>query len=164
MFDNHTQLKTFYAFDKLFIGEISSSIWNVHSLEWLRLENNNMTGTVPNNFCDNTDIDILELDNTSWFIDSPKVDCSCSDKSCHFRDDMHNPIGTNIICPDENILELMNDHGILSTYIVDLHTNDTTDGFYFFCFHLKLTQILSPTHALPLFVNELKLPLHAPKL
>ena len=59
-----------YAFDNLFTGEIPLSIWNVDSLEWLHLKNNNMTGTVPDSFCNY--MSKLKLDDTSWFIDSPK--------------------------------------------------------------------------------------------
>ena len=62
-------------------------------------------------------------------LDSPKVDCSCCDKSCHFWDPVFNPTATNTKCRHENILDF-NDYGIYPTYIKDLDTNDTTDGYY----------------------------------
>ena len=81
VFGNFIHLQFLFAFDNLFTKEIPCSIWNVDSLEWLLLKNNNMHASVPDSVCDN--IDILELGDLSRFIDLPKVNCSCCE-SCHY--------------------------------------------------------------------------------
>ena len=128
VFDSLTYLYRFHAYDDSFTGEIPPSIWRADSLSSLRLQNNNLNGSVPYDYCDK--MSELGLDDSGWFIDSPKVDCDCCDKSCQFWDTILNPTGTNTKCPDEYILYLFHEFGILTSYMKDVHTNDTINGYY----------------------------------
>ena len=132
VFDNFSQMQSLYAYDNSFTGEIPSSIWRVDSLIVLDLLNNDLHGSVPDDFCHKTYV--LQLEDSSWFSDLPKVNCSCCEKSCQFWDAVLNPTGTNTNCPFDNILVLFDpfdiNHSIYPTYIKDVHTSDTLDTPY----------------------------------
>ena len=51
------------------------SPWTGSSNNILALKFNELTGVVPNEFCDK--IDELILDSSTWFLDNPKVNCTC---------------------------------------------------------------------------------------
>ena len=118
-FENLTQLRELTAFENSFTGEIPSSIWSADSLEFLRLHNNDLYASVPDDYCAN--MVVLDLDDSNWFFDSPKVNCSCCRKTCSFWDAVQNPAGANTKCQDNNILYLLDDYGIITTFIKDVH-------------------------------------------
>ena len=123
VFDNLNQLERLYAYDNSLTGLIPSSIWRAQSLSRLDLRRNDLYGTVPDEYCEK--MDLLELDDANWFIDAPKIDCQCCKRSCVLWDAVFNPMGSNIKCPNENVLNLFDDFGIRSTFIKDIHTNGT---------------------------------------
>ena len=125
IFSNLNKLKQLYVNNNELNGAIPSSIWNVSSLKSLRLIDNQLSGTVPDTYCKS----MLELhvDNSLYFMNAPKVTCSCCERSCRLWDPIWNPSAGAEICPEENILNLRNDFEISPTNVTDIHSNETTD-------------------------------------
>lgn len=60
-----------------FSGFVPDSLWNHSSFELLHLRNNHhLQGIVPPDFCPSSP-QRFKVDDTSWFLDKPKIDCKC---------------------------------------------------------------------------------------
>ena len=101
VFSNLTNLDTMILNNNTFQGQIPSSLWetNVMNLDTL---NNDLTGTVPKTFCDKNE-GRIRVDDSLWFENKPKVDCSCCDKGkCYIWDLQFASISP---CPHRNLFE-----------------------------------------------------------
>ena len=76
----------------------SNSLWESDSTGILNMRGNEMTGTVPKDFC--SKLDEIGLDTRNWFRDKPKVNCACcnSENKCSLWN-IENPV---TLCQQEN--------------------------------------------------------------
>jgi len=105
MFSNLSELAVFNIESNELAGNIPDSIWNVKFGVALFLDDNNLRGTVPTNFCAMKP-PIFRVDSSSWFLDNPKIDCSCCETaSCYFWKTNEPMVGGTIrpSCPINNI-------------------------------------------------------------
>ena len=115
-------LDTIVLADNNLSGEIPASIWHSGRIAIL-LQLNNVTGSVPDNACES--IRTLKVDNSPWFRDEGKVDCSCcGNLLSSFRIISNNSKSETVqpSCPSSNIRKL---HFKESYWIRDEISNET---------------------------------------
>ena len=67
-----------------FTGTIPSVFWNEDYFAFL-VQGNDVRGTAPDDFCSR--VTHIQLDDSPWFLNEPKVSCSCCEKStCYLWD------------------------------------------------------------------------------
>lgn len=142
IFENLSQLRAFFLSTNQFHGEIPSSLWDLPRLEQLDMQNNKLQGTVPDSFC--SKMDLFYTDESTWFIDDPKVDCPCCDNAkCHlWESDGVFKGPTSVSCPNSNIGKI--------TYfnffdVIDLATNAKFLTRTFVAASFDSSMCLSPT-------------------
>lgn len=67
-----------------FTGGFPESFWNLgsSSVDALNIEGNKIKGTIPDSFCHEKSL--VVVDNSRWFVDKPGVSCDCCDSArCH---------------------------------------------------------------------------------
>ena len=146
MFENLTQLFSLRLHSNRFKGPIPNTLWNQNSWITLQLHNNDLTGTAPETICDTVSAsNTLTLDDSSWFADKPKVNCSCcgEDAACHMWDITRSTFH-NIECPASNIYAPVE---YFSQYWVTDHILNSTLEMAFneHTSLVKLQSCLSPT-------------------
>ena len=138
IFDSFYNMVWFSAYNNAFSGQIPDSIWNMSfSLEFLQLQNNDLTGTVPDSFCLNfnttdSNYSSLSVDNLNWFSDSPKVECGCCAESCRLWDPVINIKAGPIDCPEENIVNFWVEYNVNPSMVTDDQTKEVlypSEGF-----------------------------------
>jgi len=114
-------------------GEIPEFFWEQSNITGLKFNDNNLIGSLPDDYCDNLTevpgyINVFDLfmDDSPWFVDTPKVICECCDDvNCHMWDNKEIMIvgGTRRpACPISNLFST----DIYELYaIVDLSANVT---------------------------------------
>lgn len=92
-----------------FTGSIPDSLWGLPSISQLELQNNDFHGKVPDDFCSD-DLWKFEVDDSSWFLDAPKVECSCCSviPSCYVWNTEEITSGGTVrpSCPSSNIVNI----------------------------------------------------------
>ena len=147
VFHNFTMLQWFDISGNKLSGSIPDSLWNLTTFQRLHLQSNLLTGTVPKNFCSsNINMGKPDVDRTTWFLDKPKVECSCcgNSPSCRLWDIEEDLIGDNkrIPCPSSNIVNIPD---IYSEYwATDLLSDATLTDLFGLIFH-DADLCLSPT-------------------
>lgn len=136
-------------------GTIPDSFWNVNHTFEIPLFGNDLTGTVPDNLC--AQVEVLTVDDSSWFIDEPKVSCDCcSEMNCHIWDESLSAVGGTVrpACPKPNIqkLKFFEDY-----WLVDEVTNLTLYDFAGFLDTFEVDICLSPTGCYKFF-DEIESP------
>jgi len=118
LFDNFTSFWGLNIGSNTFSGKIPDSVWDIEIELGAILEANQLTGSVPNDYCSR--VPFLKLDNSVWF-QEPEIDCTCCNvKNCYMWDvdvAMERPI-----CPKANIHEVSL---FMSYKIEDLLMNQT---------------------------------------
>ena len=154
IFDSLYSMSWFSAYNNAFSGQIPDSIWDMPSLQYLQLHNNNLTGTVPDSYC----LDLIEynlnfsesktlaVDNLKWFSDSPKVECSCCEQSCHLWDPVKDRTVGPVDCPEENIIDLWKEYGINPSEVEDYQLKESFSPDEGFCISPTGCYIVSGTN------------------
>ena len=102
IFQNFERIQMMNLANNRFSGTIPDSLWNMNVVPGFRtlmeLQDNNFKGSVPDEFCNRASISV---DDSRWFLDEPKVNCSCctSANVCFFWDTTE----TKTTCPNSNI-------------------------------------------------------------
>ena len=110
IFDNFPNMSTLGLSLNDFSGEIPSSIWSLDNYDkpnsGLILHGNNVSGTVPDELCSR--VKNLQLDNSMWFVNEPKVRCDCCNKAtCNIWESAEVVDGTlRHACPTRNIYSI----------------------------------------------------------
>ena len=111
VFGNLTRLDAFNIEHNQLSGSFPESLWNVTFGFGLILQSNLVTGTAPEDICSGKFN--LKLDYSSWFLDEPRVKCTCCDDSaCNLWNSNEPTVGGSRrpTCPASNIqtVEYMN--------------------------------------------------------
>jgi len=101
VFTNMTELEYVDLSGNSFEGQIPDTLWQTKT-ERLFLTLNDVAGTVPDDFCG--DEKVIQVDDSNWFTETPKVDCSCCDEGKCYMWDFDRNI-EHIQCPIDNIVE-----------------------------------------------------------
>jgi len=100
VFTNMTELEYVDLSGNSFEGQIPDTLWQTKT-ERLFLTRNDVVGTVPDEFCGEEKV--IQVDDSNWFIDTPKVHCSCCDEGKCYMWDFDRNI-EHIQCPSDNIV------------------------------------------------------------
>jgi len=79
IFGNFTNLEKAIFSSNSFTGPIPPSIFKEGMLR-IDLSDNELTGTVPPTFCYQEGLTLINVDDSPWFNDKPKVECKCCGK------------------------------------------------------------------------------------
>ena len=135
---NLTELHlTFNQFD----GPIPDSLWNLEHIDIFTASNNDVTGIVPNPFCDK--LSRFQMDTSSWFVDTPKVQCACCGERAEcYMWDLNFASSDDLRCPSENIVQIdyFNNY-----WILDYTSNITFSQKLFLTDPIRADLCLSPT-------------------
>ena len=113
VFNNFPILNSFLIQNNKFQGPIPNTLWDTNVKEFYLL-NNDLTGTVSDTFCDRNERRI-SVDDSIWFEDKPKVNCSCCNKGKYYIWNIVDD--TAIPCPHKNLFPL--------TFDLSYQINDT---------------------------------------
>lgn len=123
VFGNLTSLTWMDFSQNQFTGTIPDSIWNSFHWEILQMQRNNFRGTVPDHFCSLKSLDRFNVDRSSWFRDSAKLDCECcgTTAGCYIWNPEH------MMCPQSNKKHLS---FVFSYFATDRVVNTTFTEFF----------------------------------
>ena len=127
----------------LLSGTIPDSMLNL-SLTNFILHDNNLSGEIPRDLC--SKVDLLAVDDSSWFLDEPLITCPCCDKAkCNmWHNDEINIVGgtRKPHCPKSNIFK----RNIFEFYeITDDVANVRIKDFIGLAIEGEMNLCLSPT-------------------
>ena len=125
------------------MGSIPFSAFENDNYFALLLHETELTGSVPNEFC--SKVKTLKLDFSPWFVDKPKVECSCCEKnSCYLWENFEVTVkGTRRPpCPKSNIHSLQFFERFWAT---DRITDSTIEEFFLTGLSSETELCLSPT-------------------
>jgi len=122
IFDELNSLDMLMLHKNNFSGRIPDSLWN-ENFNFLQLFDNELTGTVPQNYCSN--LFKIIVDDSPWFNDEPKVKCDCCKRvNCYVSDSETISVGEirRAKCPPNNVHNL----DFVERYeVIDLVVNET---------------------------------------
>ena len=122
MLENLSELKVFQLSMNQLTGTIPSSIWKHEKYHALLLKGNDLYGSVPDSFCSKADH--IQLDDSLWFLNKPKVRCDCCEKSNCFVWDTAETIAKGTLSPQ---CPIGNTHTIFffERYWIEDHISNT---------------------------------------
>jgi len=100
-FTNLTKLEYVDLSNNRFEGQIPDTLWQTDT-EVLYISQNDVVGSIPDDFC--REEKLIEVDDSNWFADTPKVNCSCCQEGKCYMWDLDGK-SENIQCPLDNLFE-----------------------------------------------------------